>query len=435
MTRLPNASLTTTKPIVDLQLQLSVSIVDGSIGQVYKKSHSNSTIMTTAAQQSSQDNNNNNNQTTSGGLFSQKAVAPLIAGLSGGTVSTVLLLPLDNIKVRLQVNEGNGIGINSSSSSSSSKAKPTTALPTRIGAIRMMRGVIKHEGIRGLYQGLTPAVIGSAGSWGGFFYVYEAMKRQLQDYKSIHYHNNNNNNNETNNNNYKETNKTVQLNSWDNFQVATLSGIVMVFLTNPIWLIKLRMQLQMKKSTQELHATTTVTQYDGFFDAIQKNVRQEGFWALYKGTGPALMLTSHGGVQFVVYEFLRKHFHYAQAQRNNNNNNNDTASVWERLENSMGYLMMGAVSKMVASTVTYPLQVMKSRMQQPTSSVELTTTGDVRVVNRNYYTGIVATVNKIWQQEGISGFFKGAIPNAVRVAPSAAVTFVVYEAVMDQLKS
>jgi solute carrier family 25 (mitochondrial folate transporter), member 32 len=342
-------------------------------------------------------------------------MAPLIAGLSGGTVSTVLLLPLDNIKVRLQVNEGNVVADKVKAGSLSSSSLSAPPRPARLGAMRMMRGVIKHEGVRGLYQGLTPAVIGSAGSWGGFFYVYEAMKRQLQDYKS------------------SNSTTRIPLNSWDNFQVATLSGVVMVFLTNPIWLIKLRMQLQMKKSSQELHAKN-VTQYDGFLDAIQKIVKQEGFWALYKGTGPALLLTSHGGVQFVVYEFLRKHFHYARKTAQRNSDIETTTSVLERLENSFGYLMMGAVSKMVASTVTYPLQVMKSRMQQPTSSIELTNTGDVRVVNRNYYTGTVATVSKIWQQEGLSGFFKGAVPNAIRVAPSAAVTFVVYETVMDILK-
>jgi solute carrier family 25 folate transporter 32 len=286
----------------------------------------------------------------------------------------------------------------------------------------MARGVLKHEGIRGLYQGLTPAVIGSAGSWGGFFYVYEAMKRQLMHFKQSQQKLDATN---------TATDTTIHLNSWENFQVATLSGVVMVFLTNPIWLIKLRMQLQMKRSSQELHAN--ITQYDGFLDAVRKIVQQEGFWALYKGTGPALMLTSHGGVQFVCYEFLKKHFHFAQAQRKDVGSTS-TQSVWERMESSIGYLSMGAISKMVASTVTYPLQVMKSRMQQPASSIELTHAGDVRVVNRNYYTSVLATVSKIWQQEGIVGFFKGAIPNAVRVAPSAAVTFVVYETVMDMLK-
>jgi solute carrier family 25 folate transporter 32 len=96
-------------------------------------------------------------------------------------------------------------------------------------------------------------------------------------------------------------------------------------------------------------------------------------------------------------------------------------------------LTVPSFSSRVASTVTYPFQVMKSRMQQPSTSIELTGTGDVRVVERDY-TGMAATVRKIYQQEGVPGFFKGAVPNAVRVAPNAAVTFVVYEAVMDALQ-
>jgi len=76
------------------------------------------------------------------------------------------------------------------------------------------------------------------------------------------------------------------------------------------------------------------------------------------------------------------------------------------------------------------MQVVKSRMQQPSSSVELTSTGDVRIVKRDY-DGLVATLKKIRRVEGVRGFFKGAIPNAMRVAPSAAVTFLVYESMMD----
>ena len=86
----------------------------------------------------------------------------------------------------------------------------------------------------------------------------------------------------------------------------------------------------------------------------------------------------------------------------------------------------------VASTVTYPLQVVKARMQQRSEFVELTPEGNVRVVHREYG-GIWNTCHRIWQKEGITGFFKGCIPNAIRVAPSAAITFVVYESVMDTL--
>lgn len=261
-----------------------------------------------------------------------------VAGFTGGAVSTVLLLPLDNVKVRLQVNEGSTTTASAAEGTANGMAKaPTINTGTlvmnqqqskkRLGAIRMLRGVVKYEGVRGLYQGLVPAFVGSAVSWGGFFYVYESMKRQWRRIKS-------------NNAMSLGEEGSARLNSWDNFVLGTASGAVMVFVTNPVWLIKLRLQLQMKRTSEHLHVKNVV-QYDGFADAFRKIVRTDGFLGLYKGTGPALMLTSHGGVQFVVYEFLRKHFHYARAQRST-----ESSSVMKRFEHSLGYLTIGAVSKM-----------------------------------------------------------------------------------------
>lgn len=82
--------------------------------------------------------------------------------------------------------------------------------------------------------------------------------------------------------------------------------------------------------------------------------------------------------------------------------------------------------------MTYPLQVVKARLQQRSEVLELTSEGEVRVVKREY-SGIADVLKRIFQREGVPGFFKGCVPNALRVAPSAAVTFVVYEAIMDFL--
>lgn len=71
-------------------------------------------------------------------------------------------------------------------------------------------------------------------------------------------------------------------------------------------------------------------------------------------------------------------------------------------------------------------------MQQRSESLEITSTGEVRVVKREYR-GLWGATKRILKKEGISGFFKGCIPNTLRVAPGAAVTFVVYETVMDAL--
>jgi len=89
----------------------------------------------------------------------------------------------------------------------------------------------------------------------------------------------------------------------------------------------------------------------------------------------------------------------------------------------------------IASTTTYPLQVIKSRLQQRSQAAELSALGEVTIVNKKEYLGVIDCVNRIWRQEGLVGFFKGCIPNAIRVAPSAAITFVVYEGVMDALRS
>lgn len=323
------------------------------------------------------------------------SIAPLLAGVSGGVVSTTLLLPLDVVKVRLQVSE-----------QPQRHDKNSKAPPRRLSAFRVFRSIIRHEGIAGVYQGLTPAVVGSAVSWGGYFFLYEGFKKQLKERKRA------------------RGDKSLELNSLDNFGMAIVSGACMVFLTNPVWLIKTRMQLQMKKSADSYGAKKP---YKGIVDAVRTIVREEGFWALYKGTVPALALTSHGGVQFVAYEFLKKRFHVVRPKRD------DSKSVLERLELSIGFLTMGAVSKIIASTVTYPLQVLKARLQQRADSLEITPEGDVRVVRRNYR-GVIKSIRKMYSKEGLAGFFRGCIPNAIRVAPGAAITFLVYESVMDMLQ-
>lgn len=101
----------------------------------------------------------------------------------------------------------------------------------------------------------------------------------------------------------------------------------------------------------------------------------------------------------------------------------------------------------IASTVTYPLQVIKSRLQQRSnhmsysSSSNNSTNNLAAVGNKSYpqiqpkpYNGVIDCIKRVWMNEGTYGFFKGCVPNAVRVAPSAAITFVVYESMMDLLE-
>ena len=305
----------------------------------------------------------------------QKSITPLIAGTLGGAASTILLYPLDLIKVRLQVNES------SLSSSSTSNLDPNhkqhqqqqNILRKRgigrssgnVKFVQMIRGVIRHEGLIGLYSGMTPAIVGSAVSWGGYFFIYEGVKQKLQQQKRQKLYQarvagiDNN------------IDDDVKLGPMDNFSAACLSGAIMVGFTNPIWLIKTRMQLQMKLSSKEQSKVSSLSSklgtageaikppYKNMVDAAQTIIKEEGFKGLYKGSIPALMLVSHGGVQFVCYEFLKGHFGvYQKSTRSDHGKINSSSSnsigsrsVFNRLEDSLGYLTMGAVSKMYVVTL------------------------------------------------------------------------------------
>jgi solute carrier family 25 folate transporter 32 len=290
-----------------------------------------------------------------------------IAGFAGGSASTILLYPLDLVKTRLQVDERSAAALNNDAN-----VKRRTICCT-------VRGVIKHEGYLGLYKGLTPAVIGSAASWGGFFILYEELKRQILQYKmrsadaqmytsiqseafydvskDMHIDEEMDiNSNDTTYTSKSQPNAqpTVKLGPIEHFTASCMAGACMVALTNPLWLIKTRLQLQNsrlqeqlskpdKASLEELCSSSVKPPYRGLSHAAYTIVKEEGFFALYKGSIPALMLVSHGGIQFVSYEFLKGKFARPEWKKSSGK---DSGTIIERLKDSFGYLVMGAASKL-----------------------------------------------------------------------------------------
>ena len=70
--------------------------------------------------------------------------------------------------------------------------------------------------------------------------------------------------------------------------------------TNPIWVIKTRMCLANTASVPD-HM-----RYSGLRDGLRKLFRYEGVRGLYKGYIPGLWGTSHGAIQFMLYEEFKK---------------------------------------------------------------------------------------------------------------------------------
>jgi solute carrier family 25 folate transporter 32 len=289
-------------------------------------------------------------------------ISSFLAGIAGGSVSTILLYPLDLIKVRMQVDErprNSALNGGGSAATAQNKHLPSNSSVDRPRTIcTTVRGVIRHEGYIGLYRGLSPAIIGSAASWGGFFILYEEIKKQMLLMKKQASSNGYFSNiDATTSPKAQQQQQQLKLGPIDHFAASCLAGACMVALTNPLWLIKTRLQLQNSRlQTQIISTCQSVAPqkvkpaYRGLFHAAYTIVQEEGILALYKGSVPALMLVSHGGIQFVTYEFLKGHFtnftSNGKRYRENEWLKQRELSIGEKFFDSLGYLVMGASSKL-----------------------------------------------------------------------------------------
>jgi len=67
-------------------------------------------------------------------LFAHVRMEHLVAGMSGGVASTLILHPLDLVKIRFAVNDGLG------------------SRPKYDGLLHAFKSILKDEGVRGLYR-------------------------------------------------------------------------------------------------------------------------------------------------------------------------------------------------------------------------------------------------------------------------------------------
>lgn len=280
----------------------------------------------------------------------------LIAGMSGGIVATSILHPLDLVKIRFSVSDG------------------LTSRPRYASMWQCATAVWKADGIRGLYRGMTPNVVGNGASWGLYFFYYNTFKVLLGD---------------------GSLNPHLSVSKY--LLCGCISGSMTLALTNPIWITKTRLCLE--------YETQQGLRYRGMTHALVDLYKENGFKGLYKGFVPGLVGTSHGAVQFLVYENLK---HWYRKKYNYQH------------DHKMGALeciVMSAVSKVFAASSTYPYQVVRARLQD----------------QHQRYNGIADVIVRTWRNESWRGFYKGLMPSLLRVTPACCITFYVYETVSHHL--
>ncbi|KAH7266165.1 mitochondrial carrier domain-containing protein [Fusarium solani] len=324
-----------------------------------------------------------------------------ISGAVGGFTSGVVTCPLDVIKTKLQA-QGGYAALN--------RGRHVGHPKLYNGLIGSAKVIWREEGIRGLYRGLGPIVMGYLPTWAVYFTVYNKSKGWL----SQHYDN------------------SHLVNLWSSITAGASSTIV----TNPIWVIKTRLMSQSSVRHSHDHTslypkagstpTSRPTLHDWHYrstiDAARKMYTSEGIISFYSGLTPALLGLSHVAVQFPTYEYLKTKF---TGHSMGESGEGEKANV-------VGILSASILSKIVASSATYPHEVIRTRLQtqrRPLAGEEVPRTP----AQPPKYQGVIHTFQTILREEGWRAFYAGLGTNMMRAVPAATVTLLTYETVMSEL--
>lgn len=307
---------------------------------------------------------------------------------------------------------------------------------------QLLKEIATKEGPRALFKGLGPTLVGAVPARSINFYTYGNGKLFLAETF----------------NGGRET-PVVHLSA------AAMAGITTATVTNPIWVVKTRLQLessQMEREAKEgraaavrkgpsvasqpsaaASATSTTTSRTfttstassaksiplsegssffrpartpprpstNSFTMVSRIVRQEGVAGLYRGMTASYLGVLEGTIQWTLYERLKRTAIFTSTSAAQGRD----PTLGERITSTVG---AAGTAKLTASLITYPHEVVRTRLrQQPEGGVQK-------------YKTLIQTIKLVWKEEGAAALYGGLSAHLMRVVPNAAVMFSIYEAAL-----
>lgn len=170
------------------------------------------------------------------------------------------------------------------------------------------RDIQKFEGIPALFKGLGPTLVGVIPARSINFFAYGNGKQVIA-------------------NRFNDGVETAAV----HLSAAALAGIVTSTSTNPIWVVKTRMQLSAAQSRP----------FSSSWECIRTILHENGIRGLYKGLSASYLGVSEGVIQWTLYEQLKKLAKKAEGG----------PLEW------VGMFGAAGGAKTIASLITYPHEV------------------------------------------------------------------------------
>ncbi|KAF2797296.1 mitochondrial carrier [Melanomma pulvis-pyrius CBS 109.77] len=278
-------------------------------------------------------------------------VAHALAGAGGGLLSMALTYPLITLSTRAQVE--------------SKRAQSST--------LDAARRIIKREGIVGLYAGLESALFGISVTNFVYYYWYE-FTRAFFEKAAL-----------------KAGRASKKLTTVESMIAGALAGSATVLITNPIWVVNTRMTTHKSKSDEQVLPGAKPAKSPSTLGTLLALIRDEGPTRLFSGVMPALVLVINPILQYTVFEQMKNMLEK------------------KRRVTPTDAFYLGALGKLLATSITYPYITVKSRMH---------------VAGRDGpREDMLTTFKRIIREEGYSGLYGGIGPKVTQSVITAAFLF------------
>ncbi|KAI5463991.1 mitochondrial carrier domain-containing protein [Mariannaea sp. PMI_226] len=323
-----------------------------------------------------------------------KSWVHMFAGGVGGMTAATLTAPLDVLKTRLQ-SDFYQAQIRASREAQAQvlgRLNPArAALYHLTDTLQILGAVYKTEGWRALFKGLGPNLVGVIPARAINFYVYGNGKRLISQYA----------------NNGEEA-------AWVHLSAGVAAGVVTSTVTNPIWMVKTRLQLD--KNVSERSGGAKIRQYRNSYDCVRQVIRDEGIRSLYRGMSASYLGVVESTMQWMLYEQMKVSLARREAEIVRSGREK---TAWDTTIDWLGNSCAAGGAKLVAAVIAYPHEVARTRLRQAPMENGLPK-----------YTGLVQCFKLVWIEEGLMGLYGGLTPHLMRTVPSAAIMFGMYEGIL-----
>ncbi|QLL32572.1 hypothetical protein HG536_0D00940 [Torulaspora globosa] len=315
-----------------------------------------------------------------------------VAGGIGGMAGAVVTCPFDLVKTRLQSDVYQTVY--KSAARDASVGPRAFHFVSQAGihfreTLGILGSVYRNEGFRSLFKGLGPNLVGVIPARSINFFTYGTTKDI-----------------------YSKTFNNGEEAAWIHLMAAATAGWATSTATNPIWMVKTRLQLDKAGKT---------TVHRNSWECLKSILQNEGIRGLYKGLSASYLGSVESILQWLLYEQMKRMLRERSIERFGHINE-ERKSTAEKIKEWCQRSGSAGLAKFVASIVTYPHEVVRTRLRQaPLENGKLK------------YTGLLQTFRVIAKEEGLASMYGGLTPHLMRTVPNSIIMFGTWELVIKLL--